>query len=126
MKNLNPKDVTWKLFIVYFTLIILTLLSNSAFGQITVRYFNAEWNKANSVEWCHTDKKGLDDCKVKYIDIGDNPDLQKKYKVVVVPTIIIFNNGEEVKRYQADLSFKMVATREEVQEEIDEQLMSDF
>jgi len=107
-------------------LIIFMLLSSPIFGQITVRYFNAEWNKANSVEWCHTDKKGLDDCKVKYIDIGKNPELQKKYEVVVVPTIIIFNDGEEVKRFQADLSFKMAATREEVQEEIDEQLMSDF
>ena len=110
----------------YFTLIILTLLSNSAFGQITVRYFNAEWNKANSVEWCHTDKKGLDDCKVKYIDIGDNPDLQKKYKVVVVPTIIVLNGGKEVKRYQADLSFKIAATKDDVQTVIDETLMDQF
>ena len=43
-----------------------------------------------------------------------------------VTTIIIFKDGEEVARFQADLSFKMVATREEVQEEIDNQLMSDF
>ena len=41
-------------------------------------------------------------------------------------TIIIFKDGEEVARFQADLSFKMVATEEEVQEEIDNQLMSDF
>ena len=42
-----------------------------------------------------------------------------------MPTIIIFN-GEEVKRYQADLSFTMSATRKEVQEEVDELIMSDF
>ena len=35
-------------------------------------------------------------------------------------TIIIFNDGEEVERYQADLSFKLAATREEVQDYIDE------
>ena len=40
--------------------------------------------------------------------------------------IVIFKDGEEVARFQADLSFKLVATREEVQEEIDNQLMSDF
>ena len=119
-------DVTWRLFSIYILIIIFVLWGGSAFSQITVRYFNAEWNDANAVDWCHTDKKGLNDCKVKFIDIGKNPELQKKYEVVVVPTIIIFNDGEEVKRYQADLSFKMVATREEVQEEIDEQLMSDF
>ena len=52
--------------------------------------------------------------------------IQAKYKIAVVPTIIIFKDGEEVARFQADLSFKMLATKEEVQEEIDNQLMSDF
>ena len=55
-----------------------------------------------------------------------NPDDAKKYKIAVVPTIIIFKDGEEVARFQADLSFKMVATREDIQGEIDNQLMSDF
>ena len=67
------------------------------------------------------------DCKTKsYVDIGKDPESQKKYKISSVPTIIIFKDGEEVARFQADLSFKMAATREEVQEEIDNQLMSDF
>ena len=52
--------------------------------------------------------------------------MQKKYKIAVVPTIIIFKDDEEVARFQADLSFKMLATKEEVQEEINNQLMSDF
>ena len=51
---------------------------------------------------------------------------QKEYKIAVIPTIVIFKDGDEVARFQADLSFKMVATREEVQEEISNQLMSDF
>ena len=53
-------------------------------------------------------------------------EMAKKHKIAVVPTIIIFKDGEEVARFQADLSFKMVATREEVQEEIDNIIMSDF
>ena len=52
--------------------------------------------------------------------------MAKKHKIAVIPTIIIFKDGEEVARFQADLSFKMVATRKEIQEEIDNQLMSDF
>ena len=43
-----------------------------------------------------------------------------------MPTIIIFKDGEEAKRFQADISFTMKATREEVQEYIDELLMQDF
>ena len=69
----------------------------------------------------------LSDCKtISYIDIAKNVKAQKEYKISAVPTIIIFKDDEEVKRFQADLSFKMVATREEIQDEINEQLMSDF
>ena len=116
-------DITWRIFTVYMLIIIFTILANTAFGQITVKHFNAEWNKSNAADWF----MDLKDCDTKsYVDIGKNPDAQKKYKIAVVPTIIIFKDGEEVARFQADLSFKMLATREEVQEEIDEQLMSDF
>ena len=121
MRNL---DITWKIFSMYLLVILFMLLSSSAFGQVKVIQFNAGWNKVNDVEWC-TSKK-LTDCKVIYIDIGKDQEAQKKYKIAVVPTIIIFKDGEEVARFQADLSFKMLATREEVQEEIDNQLMSDF
>jgi thiol-disulfide isomerase/thioredoxin len=88
-----------------------------------VAQFNAEWNKTNEVPWINK----LNDCKtISYVDISKQTDMAKKHKIAVIPTIIIFKDGEEVARFQADLSFKMVATREEVQEEIDNQLMSDF
>ena len=104
-------------------ILILMILCNSAFSQIQISQFNAEWNKANHVPWVME----LKDCKtISYVDIGKNADLAKKHKIAVIPTIIIFKDGEEVARFQADLSFKMVATREEIQDEIDNQLMSDF
>ena len=108
---------------IYILIIILVFTASQACSQITVTQFNAGWNKDNSVGWV----MDLEDCNTKsYIDIGKNPEAQKKYKIAVVPTIIIFKDGEEVARFQADLSFQMLATREEVQEEIDNQLMSDF
>ena len=58
--------------------------------------------------------------------MASDPKLQQKHNVVVVPTIIIFQDGEEVKRFQADLSFKIAATREELQDYIDELVMSAF
>ena len=116
-------DTTWKIFSVYTLIIILILVTQSAFGQVKVVQFNAGWNSANDVSWV----MDLIDCKTKgYVDIGKDKEAQKKYKIAVVPTIIIFKDEEEVARFQADLSFKMLATREEVQEEIDNQLMSDF
>ena len=116
-------DATWKIFGVYMSILVFMLFVNNAFSQIKVTQFNAGWNNANSISWV----VDLKDCDTKnYVDIAKDVDAQKKYKIAVVPTIIIFKDGEEVTRFQADLSFKMVATKEEVQEEIDEQLMSDF
>jgi len=113
----------WKIFSVYILTILLTLICNTSFGQIQVIVFNASWNEANEVKWAYD----LEDIQTySYVDVSKDVELQKKHKIAVVPTIIIFKDDEEVKRFQADLSFKMVATREEVQEEIDNQLMSDF
>jgi hypothetical protein len=105
-----------------FLLLICVLFTTVSYTQITVKQFNADWNKANTVTWLGK----LSDCSVKYIDVAKYPSYQKKYKLVVFPTIIIFDHGEEVKRYQADLSFKINATRSEIQEEIDNLIMSDF
>ena len=103
--------------------ILLILISNSVNAQIKVEQFNAGWNNANDVPWV----QALEDCKtIGYTDIAKDTEAQTKYKIAVVPTIIIFKDGEEATRFQADLSFKMLATREEVQEAIDELLMSDF
>ena len=101
---------------------MLLAFSFSANAQIVVTEFNAEWNAANKVEWI--DK--LSDCDITKVDITKEADLQQKHKVVIVPTIIVFKDGEEIKRYQADLSFKMLATRKEIQNFINDQIMSDF
>ena len=116
-------SITWRIFCMYILVLVFILISGNAFGQIKVIQFNAGWNKANEAPWVMK----LEDCNtIGYIDIGTNKEAQSKYKIAVIPTIVIFKDGEEVARFQADLSFKMVATREEVQEEIDNQLMSDF
>ena len=120
---MEKTDVTWRVFGVYMLILFLMLFVGSAFGQIEVKQFNAGWNSANDVPWV----QDLSDCEtIGYYDIGKDKEMQKEYKIAVVPTIIIFKDDEEVARFQADLSFKMLATREEVQEEINNQLMSDF
>lgn len=115
-------DPVWKIFSGYLLFLLLLLVCNTASSQIVVTHFNAEWNETNKAEWVGD----LTDCDINYIDIQKSPKLQTKHKVVVVPTIIIFKDGDEVKRYQADLSFKMLATREELQDDVDKLIMSDF
>ena len=108
------KKIFLLLFSIFFTI--------SCYTQITIKHFNAAWNNSNSVTWLSK----LSDCSVKYYDITKSPELQKRYKVVVVPTIVLFLDGDEIKRYQADISFKMPATKEDVQEAIDEAIMGGF
>jgi hypothetical protein len=102
--------------------IVLLMTSLSMFSQVEVKYFNAAWNGANDITWVSK----LSDCEVVKYDIGAEPADAGKFKVVVVPTILVFQDGEEVERYQADISFKMEATRQEVQDFIDELIMSAF
>ena len=112
-----------KVFLTYALILFLLLIYGGAFAQIQVAQFNAGWNSANEVAWVND----LEDCKtISYVDISKQTKLASKHKIAVIPTIIIFKDDVEVARFQADLSFKMVATREEVQEEISNQLMSDF
>jgi|TARA_Y100000287_G_scaffold170620_1_gene156425 hypothetical protein len=101
--------------------LLLSLLSLVAFSQVKVIHFNAGWNSANDVEWFNK----LSDAGKEVLSIDDT-EIQKKYAIAIVPTIIVFDEGEEIKRFQADLSFKMVATRKEVQEYIDELIISKF
>ena len=117
------KDPIWKIFATYLFVVILLFVYGNAYSQIEIKQFNAGWNSANEVAWVND----LEDCKtISYVDISKQTKLASKHKIAVIPTIIIFKDDVEVARFQADLSFKMVATREEVQEEISNQLMSDF
>jgi|TARA_R110002012_G_C11575326_1_gene604818 hypothetical protein len=68
----------------------------------------------------------LDECETFRIDIAKNAAAQKENKIVVVPTVIIFNDGEEVTRFQANIMMQLEATQEEVQNAIDEAIMTAF
>ena len=104
-----------------FTTFIIIFISSSCIAQIQAVHFNADWNKNNDVEWFAK----LNDCDKQSLLIEEK-DNQSKYQIAVVPTIIIFDEGEEVKRFQADISFSMVATKKEIQNYIDELIISKF
>ena len=110
----------------YALLMLFMFIAGSALGQnmcnsdICVVQFNASWNESNSVDYL--DK--LTDCEIMNVNI-DEGTYQSDYKIVVVPTIIVFN-GEEVERFQANIMMQMDATRKDVQSVIDEIIYSDF
>ena len=80
---------------IYLLVIILVFTASQAFCQIKVEQFNAGWNDANTVPWV----QNLTDCKtIGYTDIAVVTDAQTKYKIAVVPTIIIFKDGSNKRR----------------------------
>jgi len=120
--------ITWKLMAGYLLILFLMLLSSSASGQtyncdedICVVEFNASWNDKNNVAWLSK----LTDVGTKRILI-DKGSWQKDFSIVVTPTIIIFVNGKESKRYQANIMMEIEAKQTEVQDKIDEIIMEEF
>ncbi len=108
-------------------LIILLFVSTFALSQdfpdgMVVVEFNASFNKPNEVVWLNK----LTDCETERVDIVADSRWSSQYKIVVVPTLVIFNNGEEVKRFQANIMMSMEATRKEVQDAVDEIVMEAF
>ena len=89
---------------------------------LCVVQFNAGFNEANKVEWVGE----LKECTTKFIDIQKDAKAAGKYKIVVVPTIVIYKDGEEVERFQANIMMQMEATKKEIQSKIDEIIMEDF
>ena len=123
----NKDYTTWKLMAGYLLILLLMLMSSSATGQtytcdedICVVEFNASWNESNDTKWLHK----LTDVGTKRILI-DKGDWQKDFSIVVTPTIIIFLNGKEIKRYQANIMMVIEETQKMVQDKIDEIIMED-
>lgn len=108
-------------------ILLLSILSTVCFAQdfpdgLVVVEFNASFNKSNEVDWLPK----LTDCEVQRVDIAADSRWSSEYKIVVVPTLLVLNNNEEVKRFQANIMMSMETTRKEVQEALDEIVMEAF
>lgn len=90
--------------------------------DISVVEFWASWNSENEMEDLHTVEKAV----VYKVDIDSNRKLKKRYKVRAVPTIIIFNNGEEIKRFKANVMFELDEDADDVQDVINEIIRNKF
>ena len=92
--------------------------------NIVVVEFWAGWNEANKVtlleEWENFD------VKIYRINIELYPGIQADNDVVILPTIIFYDDGEEVERLQGGMSFTLETTIEELDEIVEEILSSKF
>jgi len=102
-------------------------VTSSSFGPktakgIVVVEFWVEWNQGNEVEFL----EALKDCSSYRVCIIKSSDLQSKYKVTSVPTIIVFDNGVEQNRFNPNIMMELNATKKEVQSVIDEITFNKF
>jgi hypothetical protein len=96
-------------------LLIVTLFSLSTSAQeVVLVHINAEFNASN--DWSEIEEIAGARLMNGYID--KKPAIKEKYNIRYVPTLILFHNGQEVKRWEAGLDMKLHATKEEVQQEI--------
>ena len=91
---------------------------------ITLIEYWAAWNVANKVTLLDTIT--IEDANIYRVMIDTNMDVATSQKISVVPTIVFYDEGAEFKRLQADLTFKMVVTKKDLQKIVDEILMSKF
>jgi len=92
-------------------------------GLVAVEFW-AGWNEVNKVT--AIDEWDSFDAKVYRVNIDDFPKIQADNNVVILPTIIFFDDGEEVQRLQGDMSFTLKTTIEELDNIIEEILSSKF
>ena len=126
--------------IMYKWIITSLILVTAAFGQIrdltdknfskatarglVVVEFWAGWNEANKVTLL--DEWETFDAKVYRVNIEEYSKIQTDNKVVILPTIIFYDEGEEVQRLQGDMTFSLETSIKELDEIIEEILGSKF
>ena len=87
---------------------------------------NADWNKSASIHLGH-----MDNCQWFHASI-DNKEygaiIAKEWNIRSVPTIIMFEKGKEIKRFEAGLSFKMDPDdiKRKIEKEIDNIMLRRF
>ena len=90
-------------------------------GIVVVEYW-AEWNNANKFK----ELKDLKDCTVYRACIAKCTEAASKYNIKAIPTVIIYDNGEEVARFSPNIMLQLEATGKDVQSAIDEIVLNKF
>ena len=104
-----------------------TISNNNAFGdendETIVVEFWAKFNEAN----CFNEWKQIKNASYYRVDISKAPQAKKKYRVRMVPTVIIFKSGSMEKIFKAGLDLTLPVGLAEIQETINEiNLASNF
>jgi len=104
-----------------------TISNDNAFGDdndgtIVVEFW-AKFNEAN----CFNEWDKLENASYYRVDISTAPQAKKKYRVRMVPTVLIFKSGSMEKIFKAGLDLTLPVGLVEIQEAVNEiNLASNF
>ena len=87
---------------------------------ISVVYFNAEWNSSNCIIDTLETMKDYEQSTLYYVDIDNNFELKEKYRAKRIPMVILFQDGQIIKKWKGSLRNILNIGPEEIKEEIDE------
>jgi len=97
----------------------ITITGTNAFGEnhrIIVIEVWAEFNKANAFK----DWKNLEGAKYYRLDLSKAPSIKKRFRIRMVPTIIVFLDGSKELEYKAGLDLICPVTLAELNKDIED------
>tara|TARA_R100000655_G_scaffold31221_1_gene62668 strand:- start:6784 stop:7164 length:381 start_codon:yes stop_codon:yes gene_type:complete len=125
MRSINKRDISNYIYILLMLLVFLfaTLSPAQNFikDEIAIVEFNTSWNQDNFIK--NLDK--LKNCKYYTIILCDNAEYMDKYNIKQ-PTIIVYNNGEEIKRYKSTIMLDFDINYKDLQKDVDVLLLNKF
>ena len=116
---------------------VLFFIAGSVFGQdfvssnnfnktiakdVVVVEFWVDWNSSN--EFAELNK--LKECEKYRVDIGKCNKVQKEYNISAVPTVLVFENGEERERFNPNIMFQLDVDRKTIQNSVDTIILNKF
>ena len=90
--------------------------------DISVVEFWADWNKQNQF----AELVKLKETEKYRVDIMNDAGLEAEYNITAIPTVIIFDNGVEKQRFNANIMFQLEADKKTIQNSIDTIILNKF
>jgi hypothetical protein len=103
------------LMVVMFPSSVTTEVSQINVKGVVVVHYNATWNSSNN----YTSITNINGAKILRAWIDKDNTVKESEDIHAVPTVILYNDGREVQRWEADLSMRLRVHYSTIQTSID-------
>jgi hypothetical protein len=125
MNSQNKIEISYYIYILMIVFVFLISINVNAQSfikqEISIVEFNTNWNIDNHFKGFNE----LKNCKTYSISLCDNPNYKEKFKIKY-PAIVVYNKGNEIKRYNTNILFGFDVTYKNLQIDVDSLLLSKF